>query len=448
MPAASQFTPARAVALATVAYAVVFFVLGANRYATFHSGADLGLFVQTISSAFHGFDNTVEGSSHFAYHFSPILYLCAPALWLTHSALVLVAIQAVAAALVAPALYAIARRRTSDEWAAGIACVALLYPPLQGVTFTDFHELAFVPAAVAWLLWALDARQFGVAAALVLVVLGVKEDQAPAMAFLGAAGCAYFGSRRERAGFVFCAAAIAVSGAVFWSYFAIVRPLAGAGRAWIPSHFYAWSGYSPGTGPSMQILGRITYLLEAFGPLALLPLRSPVVVLALPGFAEVLASREPLMYTMGQYYAATWIPYVLVAFAIASARLLSADAAAGRRWVRAGAVLCILASIAFSPLHLGHYLRAPNDRDAATQAAIARLPQTASIGTYDEIYAHLGFFPHAAIGLRGDPQYVVYDETYVSAAWTGRILPAVRRAVRDGTYAVVSEQNGVRVLER
>ena len=79
-------SPPRLVAVATVAYAAVFFALGVDRYVTYHSGADLGLFTQTIASAFHGFDNTVEGTSHFAYHFSPILYLLAPPLWLTPEA--------------------------------------------------------------------------------------------------------------------------------------------------------------------------------------------------------------------------------------------------------------------------------------------------------------------------------------------------------------------------
>jgi len=191
----------------------------------------LGLFVQTIASAFRGFSNTLEGTSHFAYHFSPILYLCAPLLWVSHSALALVGVQAVATALIAPALYAIARKRTGDGSAAALACIALLYPPLQGVTFTDFHEAAFAPAAVAWLLWALDARRFGIAALLLASVLCIKEDQAPAMAFLGVAGCAYFGRRGERAGVAFCAAAVAAACAVFWGFFAVVRPLAGAPRA-------------------------------------------------------------------------------------------------------------------------------------------------------------------------------------------------------------------------
>ncbi len=437
--------PALAVAAATVAYAAIFSLLGYDRYATYHSGADLGLFTQTIASAFHGFSNTFEGGSHFAYHFSPILYACAPFVWLAHSALALVVIQAVATAAIAPALYAIARKRTTDAGAAALACIALLYPPLQGVTFTDFHEVAFVPAAVAWLLWAIDERRFAIAAVLLAVVLSVKEDQAVAMAFLGIAGAAYFGRRGERGAATFCAAAFVASTAVFFGYFGFVRAWAGATTPWMPEHFYAWQGYAGAAPPFTQVVARLSYLLEAFVPLALLPFRSRALVLAVPGFAEVLASREPLTYTMGQHYAAVWVPYVLVAFVLAGARLLSDGTRGGRAWVRASAVLCALTLIFFSPLHLAHFLRPVDEADRATDAAIARIPESASVGTYDEIYAHLGFYPRAVIGVKTQPEFALENQAYHSARWDRVLAPELRDAIARGAYVLVSDDAGVRL---
>lgn len=434
------------VAGVTFAYAAIFFVLGADRYLTFHSGADLGLFAQTIASAFDGFRNTLENTNHFAYHFSPILYACIPFLSLTHSALALVAIQAVATSLVAPAIYAIARRRTSNANAAILACIALLYPPLQGVTFTDFHEVAFAPATVAWLLWAIDARRWAIAYVLLGVALSIKEDQAPAMAFLGACAVVYFLPRQQRHGVTFGVIAIVVSVMVFAAYFAFIRPMAAANTAWVPSHFYQWWGYAHGEPWPRQIAERFTYLLEVFVPLAFIPLRSRCMVLAIPGLVEVLASREPLMYTMGQHYAAAWIPYVLVAFALGGAPLLSGMR--GRRWVASSGVLSAIVLIFFSPLHLGHFLRWPQPRDAATARLIAKIPQTASIGTYDEIYAHLGFYPRAAVGLGRQPQYVLMDERYSSMTWDLRILPLLRRDVARGVYRPVSSKDGLMLLER
>jgi uncharacterized membrane protein len=442
------FTPRRAVAAATLAYAAIFFILGAARYATFHSGADLGLFVQTIATAFHGFHNTVEGTSHFAYHFSPILYVLAPALWVTHSPLVLVAAQAIATALVAPPLYAIARRRTSDWNAAALACVALLYPPLQGVTFTDFHEVAFVPAAIAALLWAIDTRRFAWAGLFAAVALASKEDQSTALAFVGLVGAVYFAQGKERNATVFSIALFAASIVVFATYFTAVRALAGAPGGWVPQHFYEWSGYAKALPWQTQIIGRITYLLEAFVPLAFVPVRSRALALALPGFAEVLASREPLTYTMGQHYAAVWVPYVLAAFVIGGARLFERSQRDGRRWTWTAAALCTIVSIAFSPLHIGHFVRVPNGRDAETAAMLRNLPPTASVGTYDELYSHLGFDPNARIGVRSMPGYIVYDQRYASPAWDGIHLPVVRRARQLGVYTVVSDHDGLVVLRR
>jgi len=322
----------------------------------------------------------------------------------------------------------------------------LLYPPLQGVTFTDFHEMAFAPATIAWLLWAIDGRRWTVAYGLLAVALSIKEDQPPGLAFVGLAAIAYFARRREARGVVFGAVTVIASVAIFATYFAIVRPLAGAGGHWVPSHFYAWWGYAYGQPLPRQIAERATYLLEVFVPLAFIPLRSRAIVLAVPGLFEVLASREPLMYTMGQHYAGAWVGYVLVAFADAGARM--AGELRGLRWVWTSAGLCAVVSAFFSPLHLGHFLRWPQPQDRATNALIDRIPAAASVGTYDEIYAHLGFYPAAQIGLRGTPQYVLMDERYASAAWDSQWLPVLRRDIARGVYRPAAQDDGVLLYER
>src|SRR5471032_2983048 len=107
MPENAREDRVSAIALvaACVTYAVVLTLLGVDRYATYHSGADLGEFVQTIATPLTGFGDTPEGGSHFLHHFSPLLYLCTPFLLLTHSPVALIALQAIAGALVAPAIY-------------------------------------------------------------------------------------------------------------------------------------------------------------------------------------------------------------------------------------------------------------------------------------------------------------------------------------------------------
>jgi uncharacterized membrane protein len=180
-------TPLRRIWLLAAGYAIVLFALGIDRYVTYHAGADLGLFTQSIASVFNGFSNTVEHGNHFTYHFSPILYLCAPFLLLTHSALALTALQAIGGALAIPPVYLLARKRFSESLAFQIACVAALYPPLVGVTFTDFHENGFATAATLWLFWALDVKNFRLATVFLILALSIKEDQAVVL------GCAAHG---------------------------------------------------------------------------------------------------------------------------------------------------------------------------------------------------------------------------------------------------------------
>src|SRR5215471_3442011 len=117
--------------------------------------------------------NQMEGGSHYIYHFSPVLSLATPLLLLTHSPLALIAIQALAGALTAPAVFLLARRRMDERLSSIAALVALVYPPLVGVTFADFHENGLAPAAIAWLLWAVDARRFGLAAIFAGLALGI-----------------------------------------------------------------------------------------------------------------------------------------------------------------------------------------------------------------------------------------------------------------------------------
>jgi uncharacterized membrane protein len=431
------------------AYALLYFLLGVVRYVTYHSGSDLGLFTQCIATVFRGFHDTPESGSHFTVHFSPILYLCAPLLLATHSPLALVAIQAVAGALAAPPLYLIARKRMPDGLALGVGAVALLYPPLAGVTFTDFHENGFATAATLWLIWAFDARRFALAALFLLLTLGIKEDQGPIVAFAALTGLAFAVRRSDRGQAFFAAGAFVASIATFVFFFAWVRPLAGAVDTWSPTHFYTWSRIVDprGTAPWYSI-GRPAYFLEALVPVAFAALFSPAFVLALPGFAEVLGSHESITYTMGEHYAAVWIPYVLLAFALGIARFSTDSPKTARGFVRASLVLCALVLAVASPTHWGHFLRARNAHDAVLDAALARLPVTLEIGTFDEAYAHLGFDPNAQLGLQKNPRYVLVDETLANSWFTVRYLPLLRSGLARGSYRQVWREDGVSLDER
>lgn len=159
-------------------YAVLLTSLGTLKYDVHRNLVDFGIFAQTAASAFGCFCNPIEGS-HWAFHFSPVLYAVGVAVALVRSPLTLIALQAIAGALVAPPVYALVRRAREDVSTARLAAVtAWFYPPLAGLIFGDFHENGFAPAAVVWTLYAFESGSLAGTVAGAIATLSIKEDQA------------------------------------------------------------------------------------------------------------------------------------------------------------------------------------------------------------------------------------------------------------------------------
>ncbi|MBC5815113.1 MAG: DUF2079 domain-containing protein [Candidatus Eremiobacteraeota bacterium] len=438
----------RRIWLGSIAYFIVFFALGADRYSAHRSAEDLGIFFQTIASAFSGFSNTIEGASHLTVHFSPILYLLAPLVWITHSALALVAVQAAANACVAPALFLIARKRVDERAATWIASIGFFYPPLWGVTFTDFHENGLVPATIAWLIYALDARKFRLAFGFVLLALCIKEDQAVFLAFLACLSFIGYARKGDNDGRTWAILTLASSAAAFIGFFTIVRPLAGAHGGWHPSVFYTQTKATAITTPLRNLTDRLGYLILAFAPLAFLPFRSSFLILSIPAFAEVLLSRAPVTYTMGQHYAAVWIPYVLVASVAAACDLEKNNPAVARRAIRFSYTVCALILLIANPLHPKYFLRIPQAADAQLDQFIAGLPHDIDLGTQEEAFTHMGFYPGATLGMEEYPQYALFDWHYPDSNWVMRDGPKIKTEVARGGYRIVRSENGIVLYQR
>ena len=152
---------------------MLFAALGWAKYAVHRNLVDFGVFIQTAASAFGCFCNPIEGS-HWAFHFSPILYPVGLAVALARSPLTLIVLAAVAGALVAPPIYGLVLRERGDVAAARLAAIVTwLYPALAGLVFGDFHENSFAPAAVAWTLYAFDVELMPWTIVFALVTLAI-----------------------------------------------------------------------------------------------------------------------------------------------------------------------------------------------------------------------------------------------------------------------------------
>ena len=429
-------------------YFAVFSLLGTDRYIAHRSAQDFGIFYQSIASAFSGFSNTIEGANHFTVHFSPILVLFAPLLWLTHSGLPLVFVQAAANACVAPALYLIARRRVDERAALATASIAFFYPPLWGVTFTDFHENGLVAATIVWLLYALDARNYRLASLFALVALCIKEDQGLFLAVACVAAYRYFRHSGEPGGARWALWTGVFSIAIVVAYFTIVRPHAGAAGAWHPTVFYTVTQPAAVVSPLRGLADRLGYVLLAFAPLAFVPFRSRVLLLAAAPFAEVLLSRAPVTYTMGQHYAAVWIPYVLVAFVLGACDLQNRNPAQARRTLRAAFAICAVILLIANPLHPRYFLRVPQNRDRQLDAFIGTLPKSIDVGTQEEAFTHMGFYRNATLGMERFPQYALFDWNYPDSNWVIRDGTKMRAALAAGRYKVARSSDGIVLYER
>lgn len=428
-------------------YATVFAWLGWIKFAAHHNLVDFGIFAQTVTSAFGCFCNPIEGS-HWAFHFSPILYPVGLVVGLFRAPLTLVALQAVAGALTAPPIYALVRVRGDVAAARLAALVVWLYPALAGLVFGDFHENGFAPAAVAWTLYAFDAGFLAVAIAGAVVTLAIKEDQALFLAVAGTLGAIRFrGTPRGRV-----ALATALLGAiVFVAFFALIRPHAAAvAGEWQPSRFYAWRGLD-----ARALLGgigeRIGFLLLIFAPLLFLPFRSRMVWLAVVPLAEVLLSRMPTTFTLGTHYTGAWIGYVLVAFAFAVRELARGRA----RAALAGCIaLCLVELAVADPLHPGINLRRTETRDVALDRFLAALPRGVSVATQEEAYTHLALFDPYATLLPETPDarvracFVLVDRNFPDSARLEEYGEALRRLVAERRYVPVVATGGIELYRK
>lgn len=401
--------------LGTALYALAFFVLGFIRSAGHRSFVDSGIFSQTTASAFGCFCNSIEGS-HWAFHFSPVLYLAGALVAVWHSPLALVALQAVGGALVAAPIYAIVRRRADRGTARLAMLVVLLYPPLAGVTFTDFHENGLAAAAVAWMLWAFDAGLLGWTAALAALTLAIKEDQAIFLAVAGALGAWHYRGDPARARL-----AGAVGGAgilVALIFFVVIAPHANAHALWNPARFYAWTPADWAQLFPAGVAARLGFLALALAPLLFMPLRVAVFAIAIVPLGEVLASRMPTTYTMGSHYAGAWIGYVLFAFAVAVRRGFERNPRRTRGVLVWCAALCALEFVAANPLRPGYFLHARAPRDVALDTFLSQLPERIDLATQEEAFTHLAM---------RDPRVTLLPES-------GNVVPTACYLLTDDAF--------------
>jgi uncharacterized membrane protein len=464
----------RKIAAGVALYVAVLGALALWRWHIWTYGTDTGTFTQVVLDAFGGFRDGPEQGTHFRFHWAPLLAVLFPLVALTRSGLALQLAQIVSIALCAPALYALARPYVGEASALRIGIIPLLYPPLAAVAFTEFHEIAFYPAVALGLVWAADRARWGAFAALALCSALIREEACLIFAIVGCsfaalgwvrrashdgAGLLLYEPREPRKLALAGVALVALNLGALGIYYGVVIPRVGP---WQPSRFY---DYSFAQGPvalvaallthpayiaQLLTFGRLTYLLEAFVPLAFLPFRSRFSLPALPGLAIVLLASDPITWRMGSHYAAIWIPWLLLGTAgalVAFERRRSPERARTAAFASIG--LCLLFLIAFDPLHPAHYLRPVYPSADAARALASLPPDAGAVATHDEWFVRIAAaYPEATVFYCPYVRYAVYADDYPNGYFQSDILPQIRRELASGTTTLVRRFGAVAVYRR
>jgi uncharacterized membrane protein len=326
------------VGLLAAAAAALYVTIGALAYARYTLGSyDMVIFDQAMRSYAHfGLPvSTVKGvhdglGQNFSIlgdHFSPILASLTPLYWVYGHPVMLLFAEAVLFAAAVPAVWLAARRAVGVVGGYLMAGVFALGWPLIVASARGFHEVAFSVPLMAWALERLLAGRYRQAAALALALLLVKEDMGMLVGVFGLLIALRGGREHRRLGLVVAAAGpIALALIMF-----VLIPLGGG------SSGYYWLYDQLGTGP-IQAFGHVALhpldtlsiaitperkwhmLLWLVGPLLLLPLLSPITVLALPLLAERVLSTNGNHWGPNNHYDAFVWPILVMAAIDALAR--------------------------------------------------------------------------------------------------------------------------------
>jgi uncharacterized membrane protein len=452
----------------TLAAAAGYSGVGVYRHSRFASNAfDLGDQEQTVwgYGQLRFVHNTVLGIPNLlGDHFHPILMVLAPFCHFWNTAIVLLVAQGVLLALAGVPIFLWGAERLGAL--AGLAFQAsylTFWGVLAGVIY-DFHHIVFaVPAVSAGLYATLNRRNLLLWVA-VLVCFLTREDLNLTLIGLGL----YIAlvQRRPRLGVVL----IALSGTWFFLLLRYVMPALAGGP------YRHWTYHALGSGPIAALVHVLTHPVDSVrllftpvekvrvwaGTLAnwlLLPLASPLFVVALPSLLERFWSSEATLWSFHFHYSMLGAPILTFAALDTVVRL---SRRVGGRWPGSGrliggalavatlAVSCVLSALVVRPLaEVTTYVSAA--RAAQIQSCLDVIPPDASVSASNFLLPHLA--ERSTIYLlttRTDADYLAIDVSTYQHFFNGeesQLRATVRRALAGG-YGVACTKGLTVILAR
>ena len=315
---------------AYTAYTSYYTLLSHHRLTT--TAYDLGIYDNLMYNSLHGdfWESPVQfgpaGGHYLAGHAEFAMLFFLPLYAIRPGPETMLVMQAFFMGFAAFPLYLFASRLLPRAAAVMIALGFLLYAPLHGPNFYDFHWLPLAMFFHFWLYFAIATRRNWLVALMVFILLCFREDVSVGLAILGV--FLLLTGIRPRLGFILLVVSVC--------WFAVVRfvvmPLAGP---WFFEVFYK-ELFADGRGTFASVIQtilsnpvyfistllhdtKLLYALHMLAPLAFLPCRRPVLLLLLlPGFFFTIMTTgySPTLMISFQY-TTHWIPYLFLATVLA-----------------------------------------------------------------------------------------------------------------------------------
>jgi uncharacterized membrane protein len=461
--------PVTVVVLAASAFSAFVFHYSRQQHQRLNTAAyDLGIYDNLMFTAISGdpFRSTVllgpDGPSYLVGHAEFAMLLFTPLYWLWPKAETLLALQAVAIGFAAVPLYLFARTQLPRGSAVLLALAYLLYAPLHGSCFYDFHWLPITLIFQFTLYLAITRRRTWLFVACYVVLTLLREDVSVGLTMLGL--FLLVSGNRPRLGLtmMLCSAVSFVAirfGVMLW-----------AGSFVFPNLLYGQL-VAPGeqgfgsvirtlmTNPAYVVSTlldpkKLNYFLHLMAPLVFLPLRRPLLILLISGgtlFTFLTTAYEPTV-SINFQYPVHWIPYLFAAIVLMLGVLSKQLDGTIRRRAALGALVFgvtshsyVFGAVLQHETFVGGFLPVPykitqreKDTYAALRRIVAKIPPTASVAATDMEVPHVSN-RYTVFTLRshhGDADYILVNRN----SFTSDIRSIFKEALSRNDYGLVATE--------
>lgn len=379
---------------------------------------DLGIIDNLMFNAMsgHGFRAPVlfgpSGGSLLAGHANFVLYLFLPFYWLSPRAETLLIIQSVLLGFAAVPLYGFAKTQL-PRWSAALVSVAyLVYAPLHGPNFYDFHYLPTCIFFLFCLFWALATNRTVLLWLLWAICVSIREDVPVGLAMLGV--FMMVTGYRVRTGvwmtilsvisFVMIKFVIMQMAGTWWfaNLYKDLQPQDVGGYGGVIMTLLTNPIYVVSTLLTEE---KLIYALHLLAPLVFLPLRRWVHLWLLFGgfFFTLLTTGYKPTVSISFQYTSHWIPYLFGTAVLAMSRMGRSRSGVVHRRAALTALLVgvVLHSLSFGailrPTHfVGGFQKIPFHVTEAERARyqdlrqiVAMIPPEASVAATDSENPHI-----------------------------------------------------------